>query len=203
MIQQYNLPWLLPDHEHLKDRLIETHSHSSREYHNLLHLSEMFTNIDELRSVGEVFHEDVVNLAVWYHDAVYDTDPNPERRSAQLAESELKGVVRDETLDKVTQLILLTETHKPKFNDTNGKVVCDADLAILAANPERYIAYTKSVRKEYSAVPDRLYAQGRISVLQNLLQGKLFHTVYGEFCWEESAKQNISREIAKLTSTLE
>lgn len=201
-MKEYNLPWRLPSHEYLKEKLISTYSHDAREYHNLMHLSEMFTRLDELKKAGEQFNEDAVNLAVWYHDAVYDSKPQAEERSAQLAEDELSGIVPDEILLEVVRLILLTETHKPQDSDTNGKVLSDADIAILSSTAERYSTYSQSVRKEYSEYPDDLFALGRIEVLKGLLNGPLFHTEHGRIMWEATARENIGKEIETLTSLI-
>ena len=79
---------LLPDQGALGEQLIAAYSDSSRHYHDLRHLHQVLTAVDSL--AAEAADVDVVRLAAWFHDAVYDVraDDN-EERSAQLAEVSL------------------------------------------------------------------------------------------------------------------
>jgi len=78
-------------------------------------------------------------------------------------------------------------------------VLCDADLAILAASPERYDAYVTGVRRDYSYVSDADFALGRTAVLRDLAgRGRLFHTAYAREHWEPAARQNLARELEGL-----
>ena len=62
----------------------------------------------------------------------------------------------------------LTEHHDPAADDLAGQVLCDADLAILAAPPDRYDAYLAGVRRDYAHVSDTDFAAGRAAVLRDL-----------------------------------
>ena len=78
-------------------------------------------------------------------------------------------------------------------------MLCDADLAILAAAPERYAEYIADVRREYAHVPDDLFRPGRAAVLGDLLaKPTLFHTAYARREWEARARANVERELASL-----
>ena len=58
--------------------------------------------------------------------------------------------------------------------------LCDADLAILAAEPQRYADYSAAVRREYAHVSDADFAVGRALVLRDLLaKPSLFQTRTG------------------------
>ena len=50
----------------LLDRYAEPH----RRYHSTAHLAEVLDRIDELR--GSAAFPDLVRLAAWFHDAIYD-----------------------------------------------------------------------------------------------------------------------------------
>ena len=120
-----------------------------------------------------------VLLAAWFHDSVYDAQPDAEKRSAAWAAEALPTLVDQAVVDEVVRLVLLTEAHRPADDDLNGCALSDADLAILAAAPERYAEYVASVREEYAHVPDDLFAPGRAEVLRDLLaKPHLFHTAY-------------------------
>ncbi len=123
-----------------------------------------------------------VQLAAWFHDAVYRPDRSEnEERSAALAERALPelGVDAARTAE-VARLVRLTITHDPAPEDLDGAVLCDADLAVLAGSPEGYAAYAAAVRDEYAFVPDPDFVVGRSAVLRQLLSlPRLFSTPRG------------------------
>lgn len=186
-----NLVWPLPDRLDLRDRLLRAYA-SGRGYHDLRHLDEVLARITEL---GAAENREVV-LAAWFHDAVYDTSGG-EERSARLAEQSLS---RDEAdVAEVARLVRLTTTHRPASGDTDGEILCDADLAVLAASPERYAEYVADVRQEYAEVPDEDFRQGRLAILEALAaKPTLFHMAYARERWEPAARRNLDAEIASL-----
>jgi predicted metal-dependent HD superfamily phosphohydrolase len=189
------LPWPLPDQTDLRDQLIAAYS-TDRGYHDLRHLTEVLDRISEL---GEADNVEVV-LAAWFHDAVYDGTGDDEERSAQLAETSLVGAM-DVDVAEVARLVRLTTTHRPSPGDHNGEVLCDADLAILAASPERYAEYVDGVRREYDDVPDEDFRVGRLAILSSLAEKEtLFHTEHARRAWEPSARANLVSESARLRS---
>jgi predicted metal-dependent HD superfamily phosphohydrolase len=185
-------PWPLPEREDLRDRLVTAYS-TGRGYHDIVHLTEVLERIEEL---GETENTEVV-LAAWYHDAVYDDAGDNEERSAQLAERELDGV----DVAEVARLVRLTKDHRPEPGDHNGEVLCDADLAILAAGPDRYRHYTEGVRREYAAFDNASFAAGRTMVLRALLEKPtLFHTAHAREHWEPLARANVESELILLST---
>jgi predicted metal-dependent HD superfamily phosphohydrolase len=171
---------------------------TGRGYHDLRHLTEVLEHVDELMERDDPVREAVL-LAAWFHDAVYDGRGDDEERSAQLAEQSLADT---SLADEVARLVRVTEHHRPDADDVAGQVLCDADLAILAAPPERYASYVEGVRAEYAHVPDADFAIGRAAVLQDLLaKPSLFHTPAARDRWEEAARANIERELATSSGT--
>jgi predicted metal-dependent HD superfamily phosphohydrolase len=188
-----SLDWPLPDRTDLRDRLLAAYS-TDRGYHDARHLAEVLARLDEL---GEGDNIELV-LAAWFHDAVYDGRDN-EERSARLAESELQGADVDVT--EVARLVRLTEHHDPEPGDHNGEALSDADLAILAAPPDRYREYTEGVRREYAAYSDADFRAGRLAVLEDLAAREaLFRTSYAREQWEPQARENLAREITELAA---
>jgi predicted metal-dependent HD superfamily phosphohydrolase len=155
--------------------------------------------VDEL--AGYAGDADTVRLAAWFHDAVYDPQrADNEERSARLAERMLADTdLPVSTVDEVVRLVMLTETHAPGAEDPNGQVLCDADLAILGSDPDRYAAYTAAVREEYAFVPEEFYRAGRAEVLNGLLAlPTLFHTSAAHERYEEQARHNVETELTLL-----
>jgi len=184
----------------LRERLERCYDDPSRGYHDLLHLSEVLGNVDVLLPPGDA-ERDAVLLAAWFHDAVYRGRGDDEERSAELAESLLAGVAPEPLVAEVARLVRLTATHRPAADDRPGQVLCDADLAILAAGAERYESYTRGVRSEYAHVPDVDFATGRAAVLRDLLaKPALFETDEGRRRWEQRARANVAREIDHLSA---
>ncbi|WP_239021828.1 HD domain-containing protein [Nocardioides jishulii] len=187
--------WPLPGRTDLRDALTRAYASSSRGHHGLTHLSEVLAHLDEL--ADHVDDLATVRLAAWFHDAVYDAEPDPEGRSAAWAEREL---AEHPERAEVVRLVLLTRDHDPAPGDRDGEALCDADLAILAAPSERYDEYAAGVRHEYATVPDALFRQGRAEVLRTLLQRPaLFRTAHGRAAWEDRARDNVARELQQLS----
>lgn len=182
----------------LREDLLTRWSEPHRRHHNVAHLNELLDAIGVLADDGIVFERDAVELAAWFHDAIYDigSDDN-EDRSADLARHKLaSSPLRDE----VARLVLVTKSHKPADADVNGAVLSDADLAVLGADANRYRRYADAVRAEYATVPDDVFRPARARVLTALLQGQIFHTAAGRARWESQARQNLADEIALLTA---
>jgi predicted metal-dependent HD superfamily phosphohydrolase len=172
----------------LLDRWREPHRH----YHTLAHLAA---------TLAIVGRRPVVELAAWFHDAVYDPRvTDNEEASAQLAERSLPAVgIAPATVAEVARLVRLTATHDPGPGDGAGALLCDADLSILAADPARYDAYAAAVRREYGHVPDEAFRVGRAEVLRHLLGLPVLYRAVPERAeWEVRARANLARELSTL-----
>ncbi|MFH8518161.1 hypothetical protein ACH4CE_24350 [Streptomyces gelaticus] len=184
-----------PDPAPYADNLLARWAEPQRRYHTTAHLVTVLDHIDTL--AGYAADPDAVRLAAWFHDAVYRPDRSEnEERSAALAERALtEAGVPEEVTAEVARLVRLTVTHDPAEGDTNGEVLCDADLAVLAAAPSQYAAYAAQVREEYGFVPDDAFREGRATVLRQLLGlPRLFRTPHGAEHWEPRARQNLLTE---------
>ncbi|GKQ36512.1 hypothetical protein [Streptomyces sp. A012304] len=190
-----------PDPVPYADNLLARWREPQRRYHTLTHLTAVLDHVDTLETYAA--DPDVVRLAAWFHDAVYLPDRSEnEERSARLAERALPeaGLSGPRTAE-VARLVRLTVTHDPDDDDRDGQLLCDADLAILAAPPSTYAAYTAAVREEYHFVPNDAFREGRADVLRRLLAlPRLFRTPYGEREWEATARYNLRAELDLLTA---
>ncbi|MDT0203806.1 hypothetical protein [Nocardioides sp. AE5] len=197
------LPWPLATGDELRERLLHAWS-TGRGYHDERHLAEVLDRLDELGA-----HGTEVALAAWFHDAVYETSPQSpgatsnEELSARMATRELEALgVPGLDVAEVARLVRLTEHHDPAPGDTSGEQLCDADLAILAAAPERYRQYAADVRRDFAAVPDADFTRGRLAVLRDLTgRDHLFRTAYGRAHWDAAARVNLAAEISALEAS--
>lgn len=170
-----------------------------RAYHDLRHLDEVLRNVDELAELAQ--DADAVRLAAWFHDSVYDPKAEDnEERSAHLAETVLARLrVEDARVAEVARLVRVTATHEVAATDADAAVLCDADLAILAADAGRYEQYAAAVRQEYAHLSDADFASGRTAVLRALLAHvPLFRTTAARTEWEATARANVTGELARL-----
>jgi predicted metal-dependent HD superfamily phosphohydrolase len=177
--------------------VVEAWSQPHRRYHDLAHLAAVLGLVGEL--AGPAAGSDAVRLAAWYHDVVYDpTAVDNEERSAGRARAGLRGLVDDARLAEVERLVLLTAGHDPQPGDGNGELLCDADLAVLAAPPRAYAGYASAIRAEYGHLSDEEFTAGRIAVLEHLLALPALYRTPAAQPWTASARANVNAELALL-----
>lgn len=169
-----------------------------RRYHTLEHLAAVLDGVDELIASERDADPRAVSLAAWFHDAIYDPRrADNEEASASLARELLPRLgVAAETVETVADLILMTTTHEPV--DASGRVLADADLAVLARPPATYDAYVAAVRAEYGFVPDDAWRRGRAAVLDGLLARAPLYSTAPMRPLEAQARANLERERANL-----
>lgn len=196
--------------EAVGERLLARWSEAGRHYHNLRHLVDVLAHVDEL---AEEAHEpDIVRLAAWYHGAIFDAAERAsfahrggedERASAALARLELGELgLPARAVDRVAELVTALERHTPRPGDPDCAVLCDADLAMLAAEPQRYRAYLAALRAEYAHIPVEDFVRARIAILKRLQERpRLFASPLGH-AWEEAARQNVDAELQRLEKEL-
>ena len=182
--------------------LVDCHSVPSRFYHTLAHVAAMLQTVNDLERRVAVPDIAAVRLAVWFHDAVYDTRAaDNEERSAEYAAAVLGRLsVSGPTLGAVRRLILATKAHQVAPDDTDGQVMVDADLAILGAPAADYEGYVQDVRREYAWVSEPDWRTGRSRVLASFLQRPLiYHTPPMRDMREDAARRNLRRELESLS----
>lgn len=176
--------------------LAELYSGPERHYHTLEHVKEMLDAIQEL--AGHAQDPDLVALAAWFHDAIYDSRRSDnEEQSAALAARWLEelGLV-EAKLSEVLRLIMLTQGHLVRADDRNGAVLIDADLERLAASRESMRANSVAMREEYRWVSAEEYEAKRVAVLRHFLSmERLFQTSVFFERYEKKARQNLEWEI--------
>ncbi|WP_188667797.1 DUF4031 domain-containing protein [Tersicoccus solisilvae] len=190
---------LLPGQQRLGEQVLERWGEPHRRYHDARHLLGCLNALGALEYGGEDFgpRPRAVWLAAWFHDAVYrGAAGDDEEQSAALAERTLTaaGLERDEATE-VGRLVRLTAGHAPDDEDVGGRVLCDADLAVLGRDPAGYARYLADVRAEYGHLSDEAFATGRRAVVEQLLAlDPLFRTRSGRQRWEKAARRNLAGE---------
>jgi len=186
--------------ESLFNSIAEHYSESARAYHNLSH-------IQSLLSLSESFLDKVQDrgalcFAIWFHDAIYDTQRSDnEEKSAEFAVEALASLgVPEQTIATTREMILATKHHRGADLSWDMKVFLDLDTSILGAPGEIYEEYSRAIRKEYSWVPDVLYREGRMKILNDFLgRERIYHTEEINANYEAQARHNIAEEIKALS----
>lgn len=175
--------------------LFRAYGEEGRFYHNLDHLNDVLAKAEALHAPR------ATRLALWFHDAVYDSRVGDnEAKSAELAAVWLGRMGVDAAVVAlVVELILLTKSHILPHEATLAHyAMLDADLAILAAEPAAYEAYAAGVRREYGWVAEAAYREGRGRVLAGFLaRESIYHTAVWQ-ARERVARANMRRELARL-----
>ncbi|MDQ0065673.1 HD domain-containing protein [Chryseobacterium lathyri] len=184
--------------QNLWQEIEKKYSGKSRHYHNLMHLENMFL---ELESVKEhIQNYSIISFSVFYHDVIYDASSkyNEEKSASYAVEQLQKMSIDKDMISKIEAQILATKSHE-KSNAPDTDYLLDADLSILGKDSATYFDYTRKIRKEYALYPDLLYKPGRKKVLKHFLElENIFKTEHFRGKYEQQARENIAAEIQLL-----
>ena len=177
--------------------LVQRYAENGRSYHTLAHVDAVLQVLHVLQS----HPSPALLFAAWFHDVVYNPlrDDN-EARSAEHAAAQLAKLhVPNGVIERVQQLIMVTQSHQPNLEDAEGMVLVDADLAILGAETAVYEHYARAIRDEYAHVPDIAYRHGRQQVLRRFLaRPEIYRTKDAARLYETRARANLRREMQRL-----
>ncbi len=177
---------------------IETnHSQSGRHYHTLVHLTDLYKQLSEVKD--KIKNWDVILFTLFYHDVVYkSTKKDNEEQSAALAMKRMSEIgVDQKDINLCHKQIIATKKHQEN-SDADTNYFTDADLSILGRDPEIYNEYCKSIRKEYSIYSNFLYKKGRKKVVEHFLSMKrIYKSKEFYLKYESQAKQNLIEELRR------
>ncbi|MBG90114.1 MAG: N-methyl-D-aspartate receptor NMDAR2C subunit [Verrucomicrobiales bacterium] len=183
------------------ERLRGLYDQPPRAYHNLSHIAACLAEFDHVR--GKVNDPTPIELAIWYHDCVYDFQAKGnEERSAEKARKELEPLGFDSaTIEEAVKLILKTRHGIDLPETPDEKTMVDIDLSILGKSPEVFDRFERQIREEYSWVLDAQFAAGRAAVLKTFLdRERVYETEFFHDRYEAHARENLKRSIASLTA---
>ena len=183
------------------ERLCAAYAEEHRAYHNLEHIAECLAELDSTPAAagGDL---DAIELAIWYHDAVYDTHASDnEAMSAEWADRDLDRFgIPDSTRVDVTRLILATQHSAAPVQEDEALLV-SIDLSTLGKSPEHYAAYAEAIRREYAWVPDSQFADGRAKVLRGFLdRAQIYPDLAFRVRYEAQARRNLAWELEMIPS---
>lgn len=178
------------------DSLSQHYAETTRYYHNEVHILNFLKLLDAYRN--QVEHKHLFELAIWYHDVIYDAaKKDNEEQSALLMDKLFQPFLGKVDRAFVYQLIMSTAGHQPQMEHQDVYFFLDFDLAILAADENSYQLYSQWIEQEYKGIyPLLIYKMGRKKVLKNFLKReKLYFSTLFFKKYEAKARKNIQLEL--------
>lgn len=178
------------------ENLLVRYREPHRAYHTIEHVAECLEVFGRLRS--RAVDAPAVGMAIWFHDAVYETrQKDNEERSADLAGEILERAgVSAERIEAVRSLILVTR-HNAEPATGDEAILLDCDLAILGAPRERFAEYEEQIRREYAWVPGILFSRERAKILRGFLERPRIYRTEVLFSEREAqARENLTRVLS-------
>ena len=187
----------------------KAYSEEHRAYHNLSHLREVFAALEP--HLSSAAYPRAIEMAVWFHDFVYSTEPGAYAKNEALSARALYEKLSDALPDWLTgqhaaevflavEFILATKRHRgesPYVRATEARqsscaLFLDADLCILAANPGRLTAYDNAIAAEWGQrpeAPSAAFCEGRALAMESFAaRPRIF------FSPEFAAKEPLARD---------
>ena len=192
--------WGLSPNESTWRKLTAAYAQGHRHYHTGAHVDACLRHLDACAARLDQPQE--VELALWFHDAVYrPLSSKNERKSAEWASAFLESNhVPAEVVQRVRALIMATRHEVPPQTRDESYLV-DIDLAILGAEPAVYDNFERAVRREYRLVPARLYRAGRARLLRQFLGHPRIYRNLPFTQREDQARANLARAIEQLEAS--
>ena len=180
------------------DDLTTRYSEPHRAYHTLEHIGHCFDEFEQVRQLA--INPDAVELALWYHDAIYDTKTkDSEERSAALAMEMVRNASLPNSFGQSVANLITATKHTSAPTDPDVQLLVDIDLSILGQSEEKFDEYELQVRKEYEWVPNDAFIVGRSTILKSFLdRPTIYSTEFFRNKYETQARRNIARSLARL-----
>lgn len=180
------------------DALIAAYSQKHRHYHTLVHIEHCLREFDSVRDRAQ--DADEVELALWFHDAVYEPHKsNNEERSADWACELLNRHGVDALRVERVRTHVLATRHEAPAMLPDSQLMVDVDLSILGADEATYAKFESDVRAEYRWVPAVLFRRKRAEILESFLaRPRIYNTAPFHDRLEAPARRNLTAAIANL-----
>jgi len=182
----------------LFEELYVCDSEPTRCYHTVQHLAECFSHFDAARGLANNPGE--VELALWFHDAIYDTHASDnEARSAQWARTALRASKAPTAVCQRVEALILATRHNAEPDAGDACLTVDIDLAILGAPAARFDEYERQIRQEYAWVEASAFIDARTKILRRFTtETSIYRTEFFRNRFEPQARTNLQTALARL-----
>jgi predicted metal-dependent HD superfamily phosphohydrolase len=184
------------------ERLTTAYAEPHRHYHNQQHIAECLKEFDTARYVAK--QPAAIEFALWFHDAVYNPKAadNEEQSAALLKRCAADGALPDSFIETSARFVMATKTHEA-HGDCDAALMIDVDLSILGQDEKRFFEYEQQISREYSWVPENVFAFKRAEILNQFLsRPTIFMTDLFRSKYEEQARHNLTASISALRQTI-
>lgn len=172
--------------------LTAAYGESHRRYHTLVHIVEMLDCHAQSRHLAD--NPDTIDLAIWFHDCIYDATlghGENERLSAEHL-----GKVYSGDCSAAAQALILHSAGHAASDDPDIQLFCDLDLYRLGVPFKTFDQHGRDVRAEYTQIAEDVWATKRNAFFQALLDRPvIYQTDYWRSRMEKQARKNLSRTI--------
>ena len=177
--------------------LIERYKESGRYYHTLDHIEHCLGQFDRVRA--QCRQADAVELAIWFHDAIYNFPAyENEKLSAAFFMEKSENLLATKFREDVADLVIATEHIRPP-EDADQRILVDVDLSSFGLPWEQFAADGKNIRQELHYLTDPEFYSGQIAFMKTLLaRVRIFNTEYFYENYEEKARENVQRYLSGL-----
>ncbi|MCC8988850.1 MAG: hypothetical protein LM523_14255 [Candidatus Contendobacter sp.] len=180
--------------------LVQFYSEPHRHYHTLAHIRHCLREFD--RAAAFMDHADSVEMALWFHDAIYIPGAmDNERRSANLFRewSAGTGAVAD-FQERISDLVMAT-THRTPPPWRDGQFIVDIDLSSFGLPWDDCEQDGRLIRAECAHLTDDQYYPGHLRFLRALQNRPVFFfTDFFEQHYGQTARDNVNRIVGDLVA---
>lgn len=180
------------------NNLVMRYSEPHRAYHTFAHIRHCLGEFEQVRHLAT--NSDTVELALWYHDAIYDTKAKDnEERSAALAVKMVRNASLPDNLGQSVANLITATKHTTAPTNPDVQLLVDIDLSILGQSKEIFDEYERQIRKEYEWVSENEFITGRLAILKSFLDRPfIYSTEFFRKKYENIARKNLERSVKKL-----
>lgn len=186
---------------HVFDTMITKYMEKHRKYHNQSHIKLMLKLHNRLVSQKHVELDNrlAVEMAVFFHDVIYNTDHSYPRNvieSTYHCEAVLRSLkANPEFISAVKSLIRFTDYYRrtpiPAKYKKDAEYLHDLDFAYFGAAYDAFLTCTKKIKKEFDLLTRFKFARKRREFLLRMLSKPIFKTKVFRLEFESSARDNI------------
>jgi predicted metal-dependent HD superfamily phosphohydrolase len=185
------------DADDVFEEIYAYYSAPGRHYHTPKHIEHCLKQFD--LAVDQMDDADSVEMAIWFHDLVFDVSSkdnelNSANRFVELADDSMDPDFKS----KVHALIMATAHPRlPKTNDE--KFMLDIDLSSFGLPWDDFVRDSNAVREEARQLSDAEFFPGQRAFLESLVGRKNFYfTEFFRSRIEGTARSNIQRHLENL-----
>lgn len=179
------------------ERLRAAWGAAGRRYHGVEHLVDCLRELDRAAASAEV--ADPAELALWYHDAVYEPGGQAcEERSAALLEADAAALgIAAEAVALAVAAVRATAHATPASSTPVTDLVLDVDLSILGRDALRFMDYEHAIEEEYAPSSTLAFrcARGRF-LAAVLARPQIFRTAAFRERYEQRARAQVAALLA-------